>query len=57
MKIRPAGTELFYADGQTHRQTDRRENGLTDRHYEVNSGFFRNVAYAAINKGGTREPG
>jgi hypothetical protein len=23
MKIRPVGAELFHADGQTHRQTDR----------------------------------
>jgi hypothetical protein len=25
MKIRPVGAELFYADGQTDRQTDRRD--------------------------------
>ena len=31
MKIRPVGTELFHADGQTDRQTD--------RHDETNSHF------------------
>jgi len=30
MKIRPVGTELFYADGQTHRQTDGEKDGQTD---------------------------
>jgi hypothetical protein len=31
MKIRPVGTELFYAEGRTDRQTD--------RHEEANSRF------------------
>jgi hypothetical protein len=29
MKIRPVGTELFHADGQTDRQTDRQTDGRT----------------------------
>jgi hypothetical protein len=31
MKIRPVGAELFHADGQTERKTDRQKNGQTDR--------------------------
>ena len=65
MKIRPVGTELFYADGQTDgktdgqtdRQTDIQTDRQTDRHYDVNSRFFRNFANAPMNSGGTGEPG
>jgi len=35
MKIHPAGTELFHADGRTNGRTDER----TDRHDEANSRF------------------
>jgi len=41
MKIRQLGTELFHADGQTDRGTDRRK----DRHDKV-SNRFRNFSNA-----------
>ena len=28
MKIRPVGAELFHADGQTQKQTDRRDDQI-----------------------------
>jgi hypothetical protein len=39
MKIRPAGAELYQADGQTDKQTDKQTDRQTERHDEVNSRF------------------
>jgi len=43
MKIRPMGSELFHADGETGReigrQTDKQTDGQTDRCNEANSRF------------------
>ena len=35
MKIRPAGAELFLADGQTDRQTHKHKDRQTDRHTSI----------------------
>jgi len=45
MKIRLLGAELFHAHRATNGETDRRADGRTDRHDEVNS-RFRNFANA-----------
>ena len=48
MKIRPVGTELFYADGRTDRQANRR----ADRYYELLV-TCRNFANDPINNRGS----
>jgi len=48
MKFRPVGTELFYADGQTDRQANRR----ADRYYELIV-TCRNFANDPVNNRGS----
>jgi hypothetical protein len=39
MKMRPVGAQVFHTDGQTHRHTEQRTDGWTDRHDKANSRF------------------
>ena len=45
MKIRPVGTELIHADGQTHRRT----NGQTDRYDEAPFTILRTCVETAVH--------